>query len=154
MAVEARLLEGRLANWWLAPVPVAAIAAVLAGFDTAYAAAPVALLFVAFLFIVDGNTLFGLLGTRAAQLFGTVSYSFYLLHCIALFVAFRIVDAIVPVATLTGDEHWIVATLVAVGTVGIAAFTYRRVEYPFIAKRVAAPSVRVPVSGIAQSTAA
>ena len=137
LAVERGLLNGRLARWWLAPIPVAAVAMVLTSFEEAYHPAAIALLFVAFLFIVDGNSLFGLLRTRAAQLFGTVSYSFYLLHCIALFVAFRAVDAVVPVAHLSGAQHWMVAALVAVGATLLSAFTYRRVEYPFIAARPA-----------------
>lgn len=139
MAVERGLMNGRLARAWLAPVPVAAIAMVLFAFDEAYHPAAIGLLFVAFLFIVDGNSLFGLLHTRAAQLFGTVSYSFYLLHCIVLFVAFRCVDAIVPVAHLTGAQHWTVATIAAVAATLLSAFTYRRVEHPFIAARPAMP---------------
>ncbi|HLX24511.1 MAG TPA: acyltransferase [Usitatibacter sp.] len=143
-AVESRLLEGRLAKWWLAPVPLAAVAAVPAGFDTAYHPAPIALLFVAFLFVVDGNTIFGLLRTRAAQLFGAVSYSFYLLHCIVLYVVFRIVDGAFPVAELTGGQHWAVAATAALLALSLSAFTYRHLEYPFIAKRDAAPADPVP----------
>ena len=135
LSVEGGLLNGRLARAWLAPVPVAAIAMVLTAFDEAYHPAAIGLLFVAFLFVVDGNSLFGILRTRAAQLFGTVSYSFYLLHCIVLFVAFRVVDSMVPVAHLTGGQHWMVAALAAMGTTLLAGFTYRRVEYPFIAAR-------------------
>jgi peptidoglycan/LPS O-acetylase OafA/YrhL len=141
LAVERKLLGGRLARGWFATIPLAAIATVLLAFDTAYHPAPMALLFVAFLFVVDGNSLFGLLHTRAAQLFGTVSYSFYLLHCIVLFVAFRIVNGVIPVGSLTGEQHWIVATLVALAVTGLSAFTYRRVEYPFIAPRPAAPAL-------------
>lgn len=135
LALEKGLLTGHLARWWLAPVPIAAIAMVLFSFEEAFHPAAVALLFVAFLFVVDGNTLFGLLRTRAAQLFGAVSYSFYLLHCIALFVAFRLVDGITPVAQLAGWQHWLVSALVALGVTLASAFTYRRVEHPFIAAR-------------------
>ena len=142
MIVERDLLGGRLAKWWMAPFPLAAIALVLTGFDTAYRPAPVVLLFVAFLFVVDGNTLFGLLRTRGAQLFGTVSYSFYLVHCIVLFIAFRVVDGFIPVAGLTGAEHWSVAAVAALAALALSAFTYRRVEYPFIARKpVAAPAI-------------
>ena len=135
MAVEKGLLNGRLARPWLAPIPLAAIAVVLMRFEEAYHPAAIALLFVAFLFIVDGNSLFGLLRTRAAKLFGTVSYSFYLLHCIVLFVAFRLLDALVPVASLTGAQHWTVAALAAMGATLLSALTYRRVERPFIVAR-------------------
>ena len=64
MAVERGLLNGRLARAWLAPVPLAAIAMVLLAFDEAYHPAAIGLLFVAFLFVVDGNSLFGLLPPR------------------------------------------------------------------------------------------
>jgi peptidoglycan/LPS O-acetylase OafA/YrhL len=104
-------------------------------FEEAYHPAAIALLFVAFLFVVDGNSLFGLLRTRAAQLFGAVSYSFYLVHCIVLFVAFRLVESFVPVASLTGAQHWTVAALAALGATLLSAFTYRRVEHPFIVAR-------------------
>ncbi len=140
LAVDRGLLNGRLARGWMAPLPVAAIAMVLAAFDEAYHPAAIGLLFIAFLFVVDGNSLFGLLRTRAAQLFGTVSYSFYLLHCIVLFIAFRAVDGIYPVAQLTGAQHWMIAALAAALATLLSAFTYRRVEYPFI---VAQPTPRL-----------
>ena len=133
LASERGLLDGRLARPWLAPLPIAAIAVALLAFDEPNHPAAIGLLFVAFLFVVDGNTLFGLLRTRAAQLFGTVSYSFYLLHCIALFVAFRVVNAVTPVAQLTAAEHWMVATLAALGATLLSTLTYRRIEHPFIA---------------------
>ena len=135
LALERGLLDGRLARPWLAPVPIAAIAVALLAFDEPNRSAAIGLLFVAFLFVVDGNTLFGLLRTRAAQLFGTVSYSFYLLHCIALFVTFRLVNAVTPVAQLTGAEHWAVAALAALGATLLSTLTYRRIEHPFIAGR-------------------
>jgi len=147
LALEKGLLTGHLARWWLAPVPIAAIVMVLFSFEEAFHPAAVGLLFVAFLFVVDGNTLFGLLRTRAAQLFGTVSYSFYLLHCIVLFVAFRIVDRVVPVAQLSGAQHWTVAALVAIGATWLSTLTYRRVEYPFIAARpLPAPATLEPLA--------
>ncbi|MEP7069918.1 MAG: acyltransferase [Usitatibacter sp.] len=135
VALERDLLDGRLARPWLAPVPIAAISMALLAFDEPNHPASIGLLFVAFLFMVDGNTLFGLLRTRAAQLFGTVSYSFYLLHCIALFVTFRLVNAVTPVAQLSGAEHWMAATLAALGATLVSTLTYRRIEHPFIAGR-------------------
>jgi peptidoglycan/LPS O-acetylase OafA/YrhL len=139
LAVERRFLDGRLAKWWLAPVPLAAIALVLRGGEgEVYAPLPIALLFVFFVFVLDGNSLFGLLRTRAAKLLGTVSYSFYLLHCIVLFVFFRMADAWVPVGQMTAEQHWIVAILAALAATAASAFTYRRIEYPFIAHHATA----------------
>ncbi len=133
-AYERGWLDGRLAKAWLAPIPVLAIALALT-YETAYHPLPMAALFVAFLFFVDGNTLLGLLATRAARLFGTVSYSFYLLHCIVLFVFFRMVEASVGVVHLTGAQHWAIAGLAALATTALSVLTYRFVEFPFIARR-------------------
>ena len=133
-ASERGWLEAHLDRAWLAPVPVAAIGVALS-FETAYHPVSVAMLFVAFLFLAAGNTLGGLLTTRAAKLLGAVSYSFYLTHCIVLFVAFRLVEGSVGVASLSAERHWMVAALAAIVTTALSAVTYRRVEYPFIASR-------------------
>jgi peptidoglycan/LPS O-acetylase OafA/YrhL len=140
--VERKLLEGRLSSPWLAPVPLLALAAVLA-MDTAYAPASIALLFVFFLFVVDGNSLAGLLRTRAAKFLGTVSYSFYLLHAAVVFVAFRIVDGYTPVANLGATRHWMIAAAAAVATLAISAVTYRRVEHRFHVPSPVVPAVEI-----------
>lgn len=137
-AYERGWLSGSLARAWLAPIPVAAVLLAFA-FDTAYAPLPIAALFVAFLFFVDGNTLLGLLRTRAARLFGMVSYSFYLMHCVVLFVFFRLVDAGPGVANLAGSSHWAVAAVAALATTALSIWTYRRIEHPFIARPAQAP---------------
>jgi peptidoglycan/LPS O-acetylase OafA/YrhL len=135
-AIENRWLAGRLASPWLAPIPLAALAAVLA-MDTAYSLRAVALLGVFFAFVADGNTLAGLLRTGAARLLGLVSYSFYLLHGIVVFVAFRMLDGALPVARLGAIQHWAVAALAALFAVALSAFTYRHVEHRFLAPRAA-----------------
>jgi peptidoglycan/LPS O-acetylase OafA/YrhL len=134
-ASERGWLDAHLSRSWLAPVPIAAIGVALTS-ETSYHPASVALLFVAFLFFAAGNTLGGLLTTRGAKLLGAVSYSFYLIHCIVLFVAFRLVEGTIGVATLSPARHWMVAALAAIATTAISAVTYRRVEHPFIASRV------------------
>ncbi|HEX3063490.1 MAG TPA: acyltransferase [Usitatibacter sp.] len=134
-ALERGWLDANLSRNWLAPVPIAATGVALT-FETAYHPASVALLFVAFLFFAAGNTLGGLLTTRGAKLLGAVSYSFYLIHCIVVFVAFRLVEGTIGVATLSPARHWMVAALAATAATAISAVTYRRIEYPFIASRV------------------
>ena len=130
-AVENRWLTGRLASRWLFPVPLAALGIALA-MDTVYSLAGVALLAVFFAFVADGNTLAGLLRTSGARMLGLVSYSFYLLHGIVVFVAYRLIDASVPVASLGAEAHWAVAALAALFAVALSAFTYRHVEHPFL----------------------
>ena len=134
-ASERGWLGAHLSSNWMAPVPIAAIGVALT-FETAYHPVSVALLFVAFLFFAAGNTLGGLLTTRAAKLLGAVSYSFYLTHCIILFVAFRLVEGSIGVASLSAGRHWMVAALAATAATALSAITYRRIEYPFIASRV------------------
>jgi len=131
-AVHNRWLAGRLASPWLAPIPIAALAGVLA-MDSAYSPHAVALLAVFFAFVADGNTLCGLLRTSAARLLGLVSYSFYLLHGIVVFVAYRMLDGAVPVAGLGAAQHWAVAAVATLFAVALSAITYRHVEYPFLA---------------------
>ena len=69
VAVERGLLGGRLASAWLAPLPVAAFAACFL-FPQIYALWPGLLLFIFFLFVVDGNPILGLLDQPAGQAAG------------------------------------------------------------------------------------
>ncbi|HZR69963.1 MAG TPA: acyltransferase [Burkholderiales bacterium] len=121
---------------WLGLVPLACLAAVFA-LPSAFGFAPGALLFVFFVFVVHGNSLFGLLASAGARLLGTVSYSIYLVHCIVLFVVMRIVDAHGPIATIGPLGYWFFAGLAGVLAVLVSAITYRYVEHPFLATSVA-----------------
>ena len=89
-------------------------------------------LFGFFIFVVHGNSLFGLLRTGPAKLLGTISFSIYLTLCIALFVTVRAVEAVRPVESLHAAQYWVFAALAAVGCVLLSALTYRYVEFPFI----------------------
>src|SRR3981081_2521772 len=83
--VQRRTLGSRLGAAWLAPLPLAALAAyiLVPGPSPAVLSA---LLFVLFVFVAHGYSFFGLLRSRAAKVLGAVSYSVYLTHCIMLFV--------------------------------------------------------------------
>jgi peptidoglycan/LPS O-acetylase OafA/YrhL len=146
-AVHHGLLKGRLASSRLTPVPIALLCLVTGlGFETVYAVLPELLLFVFFLFIVDGNTLFGLLRTRASRFLGQVSYSLYLVHCIALYVIVRMAAGHVPLQDLDVAQYWTIAAAAAGVAIGVSAFTYRYIEYPFIRKpaKAHAPAVAEP----------
>ncbi len=134
------LIDGRLRALTLAPLPLASLAAVFM-FPTAFALAPVVLLFVFFLFVVGGNSLFGLLASRPAKLLGTISYSIYLTHCIVLYALIFVVNMYLPIGSMALDLYWIVVAAVAAICVLISATTYRYVEHPFI---VARPVAREP----------
>src|SRR6185436_1930224 len=83
--VHRRLLGARLASPLLTALPLCALGAyfVMPGL---YGFAQSVALFGFFIFVVHGSSLFGLLRTRGAKVLGTISYSIYLTHCIALFV--------------------------------------------------------------------
>jgi peptidoglycan/LPS O-acetylase OafA/YrhL len=130
--VQRRLLEPRLfLKGWLAPLPLVALGAyfAVAGERRLLESA---LLFVFFLFVVHGYSLFGLLHTRPAKLLGMVSYSLYLTHCIVLYAAMHAADRMVAVGSLHATQYWLLAALAALGAVLLSCLTYRYVEFPFI----------------------
>jgi peptidoglycan/LPS O-acetylase OafA/YrhL len=88
--------------------------------------------------VCSGATLFGLLGTRAAQRLGTISYSLYLMQGLVLTLVF----AIGPVERFASSSplaYGAVGLLCATALVLAAAAGYRWIERPGIAlgKRVA-----------------
>jgi peptidoglycan/LPS O-acetylase OafA/YrhL len=94
------------------------------------------LMTIAFIGIVYGNDLFGLLKTRAAVLLGHVSYSVYLLHCIVLYVAVHVLSTRLPFRELSPTQFWLFCLPVAALVVMLGAVSYRWVEHPFLAQRV------------------
>ena len=137
--IHRSMFEGRLAAPWLGAVALVPLGAYFA-LPGLYGLPHAVALFGFFIFVVHGNSLFGLLRSQPAKVFGAISYSFYLTHCIALFVTVRAVDALVPVETLDILQYWLVAALAAAGCVLLSALTYRYVEYPFLHS----PPVRQP----------
>jgi peptidoglycan/LPS O-acetylase OafA/YrhL len=97
-----------------------------------------ALLFVFFLCVVHGWSAFGLLRSRPAKVLGLASYSLYLTHCIALYVAVGLADRVSPIAGLAAVEYWTIAALAALAAVAFSALTYRAIEFPFLHPRPAA----------------
>jgi peptidoglycan/LPS O-acetylase OafA/YrhL len=125
-------LSGRLAAPWLGALALAALAAAYAARE-AHAMVQTLLLFVFFVLVVHGCSLFGLLRSRPAKVLGTVSYSLYLVHCIVLFAAVHAADRLAPIATLSPSQYWVLALLAGTGAVALSLITYRYVEYPWIA---------------------
>lgn len=87
------------------------------------------------LLFIYGNSLFGLLNTRAARFLGTISYSVYLMHGIVLFAVLDLANAIVPISTLTPILYWSLILLTAILTVLVSAITYKYIEHPFLQKK-------------------
>lgn len=142
--IAALLVHKRWLGDWLrrplwTPVALAALALAFLA-SSGYGRAPVAALFVFFLCIVEGNSLFGLLRSAPAKLLGLISYSFYLVHAIVVFVVARAVASLVPFGVLGTFRYWLVAAAAAVIAVLLSSLTYRYVEHPFISARSGLPT--------------
>jgi peptidoglycan/LPS O-acetylase OafA/YrhL len=144
-------LGGQLSAPILAPLALGALGAALL-FPQMYAWAPIGLMALFFLCVLDGQSLFGLLRCRPARLLGAISYSVYLVHCIVLYVVMRAVNARTPIGELGVLEYWSVAGLAVLLAVGLSALTYRYIEYPFLAPR-SAPAPLVPPSPLERAHA-
>ena len=118
-------------------------------FDEIYAVRPLALLAVFFVFVLDGQSLLGLLKSAPARLLGAISYSVYLVHCIVLYAVMRAVNARTPLGELAPLEFWTWAALAISIAVGLSALTFRYVEYPFIAPRKKSAEPVAPLQRVA-----
>jgi peptidoglycan/LPS O-acetylase OafA/YrhL len=139
LLVHKRWLGDRLRSPLWTPVALAALASVFLA-PSAYAQGPMVALFVFFLFIVHGNSLFGLLRSAPAKLLGLVSYGFYLVHAIVVFVVVRIVASLTPIGQLGASRYWLVAAAAAAIAVVMASFTYRYIEHPFLSMKDRLPA--------------
>ena len=73
-----------------------------------------------------------MLRTAPAKLLGLISYSFYLVHAIVVFVVVHVVASLTPIALLGVPRYWLVASMAAAIAVVLSSLTYRYVEYPFL----------------------
>ncbi len=82
--------------------------------------------------VAMGNSLFGGLTSRGAQLLGKVSYSLYVLHGVVLFAAMGFVNSRWPVASLSNGAYWSIVFVVAMAVVVVSTLSYWFVERPFL----------------------
>ena len=88
-------------------------------------------LFVFFLSIIFGNTIFGLLSTRAARLLGMISYSIYMVHNIIIWIIFKVGNMYVSIETMTPIMFWILVIFISMLVVLISSMTYKYIEHYF-----------------------
>jgi peptidoglycan/LPS O-acetylase OafA/YrhL len=129
----------RTARW-----PLLAIA-LLTGITLAYPTLwnQFALQFLVFTAIAYDSRLFAFLRWPAAKCLGTISYSVYLMHGIALFVVFYAVNRVVSVETLTDYGFWSVTCCCGLLVVLGSAITYRFVEHPFLSIKPAVAVAKI-----------
>ncbi len=90
----------------------------------------------AFLGILYGNDLFGLLSSRAALVLGHISYSVYLLHFIVFCTIRMALDTVLPLGMLSPVPYWLLVAGVGLLVVGISTLTYLFIEYPSLRRPV------------------
>ena len=113
-------------------VAAAALLAIVRFFPSAYSLPVMGLLTLAFTIIACGNSLFGILHWPASRLLGEVTYSIYLLHNFALFIAFRVVFG-QSSATLSPTAYCLVICGLSPLLVLVCYATYHWIEVPAMA---------------------
>ncbi len=93
----------------------------------------------AFILIANGNSIFGLLVTKASKHFGQISYSVYLLHTTLFFIIFRVLIGFENAATYSLYQYWGVIFGVCMVLIPLCYVTYYKIELPSYkaSKRVA-----------------
>lgn len=110
---------------------IALVVVYLAAFDTAYAPLPILIAGGTFCLIASGETLFGLLSTRAAVRLGNVSYGIYLLQGLALAGVF----ALKPIRAFALSSQFAyssVVIIIGLVLVAVSALAHWLIERPGI----------------------
>jgi len=82
--------------------------------------------------IVAGNSYFGVLSSMFSRKFGQITYSFYLLHGIILFIAFKFTAGYSNAAKFSQAKHWLVVAACIFPIVLCSQLCYKYIELPFI----------------------
>ena len=119
------------------PIPLLCLAAPIFLPIKLYDAPQFLCVIVFFAFVAAGNDLFGLLSWRSLFQLGTVSYSFYLMHGIVLYLMSHGLDHRVRIVSLSPWRYWSFICVVAAVTVCLAKILHRHVELRFMSQRSA-----------------
>ena len=101
-------------------------------YSTANSLPALAWLTVVFTILASGNSLFGLLHSRAAQILGDASYSIYLLHGLVMYITFNLILSFETAAQLSVYSYWGVIFLCTVALLTLSFATFRWIEEPAI----------------------
>ena len=111
---------------------LAALVAVAVLFWSSFRWIPLALISLAFCAVAAGNSLFGLLTTRAARMLGEVSYSMYLLHAIALYALVRWGIGTATLIQMPALAYWAIILGLTPLLVTLCVATFVLIERPGI----------------------
>jgi peptidoglycan/LPS O-acetylase OafA/YrhL len=101
--------------------------------------ASISLVFVVFLIIVNGNSLFGLLTMATSRYLGIISYGIYVLHGIVLFVVFNLLNNFYPVKLMSPPLFWLITALCGLIVIVLSSFAHCYIEYPFMSTKKSLP---------------
>ncbi len=144
--IAAMFLGGAFAVWWTsspkrvtsaqsqfaAIIALTGLAVVVIFLFEPFNIVGLSLLTLFFTVIASGNTLFGMLRTRAAQWMGEISYSIYLCHGIVLWILVQ--NLLIHVSGFQASNRWLIPTAIAITPLIIilSSLTYIFIERPFI----------------------
>ncbi|MEO5670785.1 MAG: acyltransferase [Ramlibacter sp.] len=113
---------------------LALVVLVAARFPSAYSAAPIAILGIAFAVVACGNDMFGILSGRLARSLGDLSYGIYLLHGIALFALFHWGFGLPVAGNLTPVQFWLAVAGLSPAVVAAAYLVFELLERPVMVR--------------------
>ncbi len=125
------LRTNRLAVW----IPIVSMIAVYMYQNKPYSVPQYALSALILLCFIYGNSLFGLLSSKAARFLGTISYSVYLMHGIILFATLNLAQTVIPIAGMGPWQYWSLILIAGILTVLASTITYKYIEHPFLIKK-------------------
>lgn len=82
--------------------------------------------------IVAGNSYFGVLSSLFSRKFGQITYSFYLLHGIVLFITFKFITGYSTAVDFSHTKHWLIVAACIFPIVLCSQLCYKYIELPFI----------------------
>ncbi len=109
---------------------IAFMSALFALFDSAYGATQALLGLIAFVCLLNGNGLWGLLHLKTCQFLGEISYSIYLLHGIMLSIGIHFL----PSNAFYEQFYWPITASIGALTIFASSLTHQWIEYRFYKK--------------------
>ncbi len=101
-------------------------------FHEAYELISILIATLIFLLIVLNNSILGILHLRLSKQLGQITYSFYLIHGIILYIVFRFINFTATATENNYWDHWKIIALCIIPITIISHLSYCYIEKPFI----------------------